>query len=262
MISGFRHINKNTSRNGNGCKWGDRFPPKIYEKNSDKFFPEQISAPYNISFRDINYFDDFQNESLDIIKTNFNVVNYNDIKDDDIVIFNYGEQILDDPYHISSEGYQFVQDLFLKNININESKHKNKKYFVSRNKSHELSGNNSIKRRQIINEHELLPILEKFNIEMIYLEDFNTIEKIDIFNNSSLIISPNSGSLTFTIFSGKNLKVIELNVDSPGQISYQYENQCHFFNVPYYKFVTQKIDDNDNMIVNVDEFDTFLKQLL
>ena len=201
-------------------------------------------------------------ESLDIIKDEYNVINYNDITDEDIVIFNYGEQILDDPYHISSEGYQFIKKLLLSKLSFTNSVHKGKKYFVSRNKSHELSGNNSTKRRQILNESELLPILEKYNIEMIFLEDYSTAEKIEIFQNSSLIVSPNSGSLTFTIFSGENLKVIELNVPNPNQISYQYKNQCDFFNVPYYKFMTEKIDDNDNMIVNIDEFNSFLEKTI
>lgn len=262
IISGFRHINKNTSRNGHGCKWGNGRPPLVEEKNIDRYFPENVSKPYNISFRNIDVFESFQIESLDILKHDYNVINYNEITNDDIVIFNYGEQILDDPYHISSDGYNFIRNLFLNRLSNTNSIHKNKKYFVSRNKSHELSGNDSTKRRQILNESELFPILEKFNIEIIFLEDYTTVEKIEIFQNSSLIISPNSGSLTFTIFSGNNLKIIEMNVPNPSQISYQYKNQCDFFNVPYYKFITEKIDDNDNMIVNIDEFNLFLEKTI
>ena len=202
ILSGFRHLNVGSSRTGNGCRWGNNYPPKIEEKNVDKYLPENVSKPYNICFRGINDFELFQMESLDIIKDEYNVINYNDITDEDIVIFNYGEQILDDPYHISSEGYQFIKKLLLSKLSFTNSVHKGKKYFVSRNKSHELSGNNSTKRRQILNESELLPILEKYNIEMIFLEDYSTAEKIEIFQNSSLIVSPNSGSLTFTIFSG------------------------------------------------------------
>ena len=262
ILSGFRHINVGSSRNGNGCRWGNSNPPRIEEKNVDNYLPENLSKPYNVCFRNINDFESFQLESLDIIKDDYNVINYNDINDDDIVIFNYGEQILDNPYHISSDGYEFIKNLFLNRLSFTNSIHEGKKYFVSRNKSHELSGNSSIKRRQILNESELFPILEKYNVEMIFLEYYSTVEKIEIFQKSSLIISPNSGALTFTIFSGKNLKVIELNVAYPNQISHQYKNQCNFFNTPYYKFITEKIDHNDNMIVNINEFDSFLEKII
>jgi capsular polysaccharide biosynthesis protein len=262
MLSGLRHINLNTSRNGYNCNWGRSNPPIIEERNTEYYNAQNIIKPYNISFRNINIFETFQKESLDLIGEYFKVINYEDITEDDIIIFNYGEHILNNQYHIDTEGYQFLRNIFLKKVNVTNSKHNNKKYYISRNKSHELLGNSGIKRRQINNEYHLMGLLKKYNIEKISLEDYTTEEKIEIFHNSSLIISPNSGALTFTLFSGNKLKIVELNVHNPGQIDFQYKNQCEFFKIPYYKFVTDKIDGDDNMNVNIEQFDIFLKNLI
>ena len=114
-----------------------------------------------------------------------------------------------------------------------------------------------IKRRHVVNEIELINELKKFNIESIFLEDFSLQEKIKIFKFAKTIISPNSGGLTFTLFSD-NTNIIEMNVDIPSQIHRQYADQCRYFNIPYYKFTCQKIDINDNMEINIDEFISFL----
>jgi capsular polysaccharide biosynthesis protein len=118
------------------------------------------------------------------------------------------------------------------------------------------------RRRQISNEIELSEKLKELGIETIFLEDYQIKEKIDIFNNSDLIISPNSGGLTFTIFSTENTKIIEINVDNPNQISHQYRDQCHALNVPYYKYTAQKLDSDDNMTIDVKDFCNFINENL
>lgn len=273
VISGLRYVNTNLSRNGNGCNWGSLRASNVNigkEQNVDLYDPLNVKPPFYICFKNVKKFLDFQKETLDLIKDEFIVLMESDIKFDDIIIFNYGEKILDNPYHISLDGYKFIKNLFLPKINLATSKHKNKKYYLSRSKSHLLDANRNdsnarnganARRRQILNEIELSEKLKEFGIETIFLEDYQIKEKIDIFNNSDLIISPNSGGLTFTIFSTENTKIIEINVENPNQISHQYKDQCHAFNVPYYKYTTQKIDEDDNMMIDIKDFCNFINNI-
>jgi hypothetical protein len=267
VIAGLRYINTNLSRNGNGCNWGSLWAPNINtekERNIHLYDPSKVNPPFYICFKNAEKFLDFQNQTLDLIKDEFSLVMESDIKPDDIVVFNYGEKILDNPYHISLDGYKFIKNLFLSKVNLENSKHKNKKYYLSRSKSHLLDANrndSNARRRQILNEIELSQKLKEFGIETIFLEDYEIKEKIDIFNNSDLIISPNSGGLTFTIFSTENTKIIEINVENPNQISHQYRDQCHALNIPYYKYTTQKLDGDDNMTIDVKDFCYFINNI-
>lgn len=267
VIAGLRYINTNLSRNGNGCNWGSLWALNINtekEQNIHLYDPSKVNPPFYICFKNVEKFLDFQNQTLDLIKDEFNLVMESDIKPEDIVVFNYGEKILDNPYHISLDGYKFIKNLFLSKVNLENSKHKNKKYYLSRSKSHLLDANrndSNARRRQILNEIELSEKLKELGIETIFLEDYQIKEKIDIFHNSELIISPNSGGLTFTIFSTKNTKIIEINVDNPNQISHQYRDQCNSLNIPYYKYTTQKLDQNDNMAIDVKDFCDFINNI-
>lgn len=264
MISGLRYINLNTSRNGQGCQWGSLWAPNVNqgkEKNLEFYEPEKLKKPFYICFKDVKTFSDYQSQTLDLLKDEFIVINESEILEEDIVVFNYGEKILNNPHHISFDGYFYLKNLFLSKIENDKSNHKNKKYYLSRSKSHLLDGNKNdsyAKRRQVVNEVELSFRLKDINIETIFLEDFNLKEKIDIFSNADLIISPNSGGLVFTLFSTQKTNIVEINVENPHQISHQYKDQCLALNIPYHHFICEKIDGNDNMKINIDEFITFL----
>lgn len=253
MLAGLRHIPNNCNRFGNDGGGA-------LEKNYNEEYLK-LNKPYNICFSNIDKLNNFQKESLDIISEFYTYVPNNEILDNDIIVNNYGEFIINTPTHVDKEAYIFLKNLFLNKINCVDSVYKNKKYYLSRSKSHLLEGNSGIKRRQIINENDFINYLKLNDIQNIFLEDISTVEKIKLFNQASVIISPNSGGLLFSLFSSKNTKIIELNVETPHQISTQYKDQCDVLNIPYYKFITQKIDPMDNMFVELDKFDLFLNSI-
>jgi len=250
MLAGLRYLNTNISQRGPGGGGS-------IEQNKE-FFVEQVCKPFNICFSNIKNFLDYQHESLSLISEDYNVIPYNEITPDDVIINNYGEFILNSEYHIAKEGYLFLRNLFFKKY-INDKKYLNKKYYISRNRSHMLDGNSGIKRRQVVNDEDVINVLKSYNFEIINLEDYNTIEKIKIFNQSNIIISPNSAALTFSIFSSYNTNIIELNVKNPHQIDRQYMDQCSALSIPYYKCFTEKVDNMDNMFVNINELIHLLK---
>ena len=263
MIGGLRHIFTGLSRNGKNCFWGKNHGHfiNVFEKNSENFNSEKLSVPVKIYFDNISDFLDYQYQTIDLISDTFSVIKQNEISDDDIIIFNYGENILNELNHVSPHTYTFLKKIF-EGKGVNSGKYKNKSFFVSRKNSHLMDGNridNSARRRQIINEDELSIFLQsEYGIETIELENLSVSEKIELFSASDLIISPNSAALFFTIFCGESSKIIEINVPDPHQINEQYRWQCETLKIPYYKFISNKVDSMDNMFVDIDKFKKFI----
>lgn len=227
---------------------------------------KNVTKPFYITCLNLDKFEKHQQESLEIIKSDFCFIHRNGVTKDDIVLHHYGEKVnyfcnrLNKQYHVDPKTYDFLRQLFLKNINVIHPKHTNKKYYISRNKSHLLEGNEGLRRRQILNEDIFVNELQKYNFEKIYLEDYTTKEKIQLFNEANTIISPNSGALTFTLFSGLDTKIVELNVANPHQAKDQYSSQCEHLGIPYYFYETHKADGLDNMTINVSNFVDFLSK--
>jgi hypothetical protein len=65
--------------------------------------------------------------------------------------------------------------------------------------------------------------------------------------------------LLFALYSSESTNIIELNVETPHQISKQYYDICNSFNIPYTKFICDKVDQNDNMSVNINDFISLIK---
>ena len=222
---------------------------------------KQIS-PYYITMTEPKL-TQLQKETFDIIKDKYEFIEYPN--SDDIIINNFGEQVSSDALRLGSnnidpECYKFVNKLFSDRVEIDDT-HKNKKYFISRNNSHKLLGNGGVKRRHILNENELVTKLKEYGIEFINLEDYSLKEKINIFRQSSLIVGPNSGGLLFSIFSEKT-NIVELNI--PDRVSStiinEYFDICKARNVPHFLFHTKRVDNEDNMTVDVDELILYMKK--
>lgn len=281
MIAGLRHIrDKNPTFGTDGI---GRLERNIQFYNKDIDTPPYkiyISTDYNGMFSYPK--NDYQSQTIELLKDDFIFIDKCEINEGDIIINNYGEPLYfidgDDIHneYVSKlndknsliykpkDAYLFLRELGNK-IKITEddiNKYKNKKFYLSRSKSHLLDGNRSsgqIKRRQIVNEIDFQNELEKYDIDFIFLEDYTIEEKIKIFKLSSLIISPNSGGLIFSLYSNESTNIVELNVEYPNQISKQYYDICQSFNIPYTKFICNKIDQNDNMFVDIDHFIFLLK---
>ena len=207
------------------------------------------TAPYYITMSGDKT--QLEKETLDIIKDKYEFIEYPN--SDDIIINNYGEEVKNWPRpgsnNIDPECYEFVNKLFSDRIQIDDT-HKNKKYFISRNSSHKLSGNDGVKRRHILNENELVSKLKDYGKE-----------KVNIFRQASLIVGPNSGGLLFSIFSEKT-NIVELNIPDPvsSTVINEYSDICRERNVPYFLFHTKRVDDKDNMTVDVDGLISYLKK--
>ena len=126
---------------------------------------------------------------------------------------------------------------------------KNKKIYISREQQKENKG------RAIINELELLKTLEKLGFKKYILENMSIEEKINLFYDAEIVISPEGSGLCHIVFS-ENIDVLVLSPSkiigphyyflckSPGlmhHLSYWYGNNS-VFNANFHVDVSQVID--------------------
>ncbi len=215
-----------------------------------------------IQIRDIeNNLLDFQSEIIDLFPENLKFIKSNDARllDEGFeLIENHGEVYSE---KIDSECYFFLKKILTSKINL-DGEFKKKKFILSRNKSPYLRCNGGAKNRLIVNESEIESKLRDHNFEIINLEDFTVSQKIKIFQESQIIVSPNSGGLVFSLFSSQDTNIIELNVQNPTQIWHtnHYSNMCNDLDLKYFKYTTKKVDCNDNMYVDCDDLIDFIKK--
>lgn len=86
--------------------------------------------------------------------------------------------------------------------------------YISRNKA---------KYRKVINEEELLPILGKYNFKVIYFEDYNVSEQIELCFNANNIASIHGANLTNIIFMQPGKNVLEFRKKDDLDNNYFYE---------------------------------------
>lgn len=137
----------------------------------------------------------------------------------------------------------------------NKAKYKN--IYISRSKA---------RFRKVNNEGELLPILKKYNFEIIYFEDCTVLEQIEICYHAKNIVSIHGANLTNIIFLQPNNNVLELRKKNDYDNNYYYE-LADSINCNYYylncDFEDPKPNTNTfNLHVNLNEFETSLKLLL
>lgn len=217
----------------------------------------QISFPIKIHMKDIV---PFQKETFEIIKDkvelieDLSIVNY-----DYEIVSIYGdtcEQSIGDNRNIT---IPFLRNLFLQRCHYNLIK--GKRIYVTR-KNSEPQHYGTLK-RHMLNEDKFIEILNKYNIEYIQLEEYSMLEKIKLFMESELIISPHSGCLTLLIFLNINSKVIEiLNKGTEGFSHVHHIDTCKILGLNYNRYSNIDEDIDGNFYLNMVEFEKYLLELL
>tara|TARA_Y100000004_G_scaffold70054_1_gene78738 strand:- start:5952 stop:6716 length:765 start_codon:yes stop_codon:yes gene_type:complete len=219
---------------------------------------EKIDVCFELDFSNESY----QKESLDILSDVINVVS--DTPDAIILpcnktlVHRNGGGIQKDP-----KTYTFLRELFLSRVADDFDTTGYEKIYIRRNRSHLCEGNvfeNSIKRRQIINENELVEKLKEFGIKSVYFEDYTVSEKIQIFNKASLVVAPQSGGLIFSLFANPKCKIVEILPPNPHQYCDQYWSICKVLDISFSRFSdVTKVDGNDNMSVPIETLSKFIE---
>lgn len=168
--------------------------------------------------------------------------------------------------HVDPSTYFFLRDLFLSRVDNKFDMTDYDKIYICRGRSHLCEGNREdsavpgVRRRQIMNEGEVVESLEEMGVKCIFFEDYTVAEKIQIFNKASLIISPQSGGMVFSLFAGPQTDIVEIYPPNPHQYCDQYIDICRHLGIPFRRFTdVAKLDGYDNMVVDSTELVNFVQ---
>lgn len=123
-------------------------------------------------------------------------------------------------------------------------------------------------RRSLLNEHELIPLLEKYNYEIIDFSDLTFIQQIEMMRDADSFISMHGAGLTNMIWMKPDSNIIELNYAVPNvdpRISYwRLAKVCNYnyhilFGTPKKNRGTSEYDHD--ILVNLEEVENTLKSL-
>jgi capsular polysaccharide biosynthesis protein len=185
---------------------------------------------------------EYINATINLLKSDFEYVENVDSSDNIILI--------EEPYllhvnYVHDKYYHFLRNQLLIKNNLETSSSPYKLTYISR--CSELFPESTTPRRQIINEKAFKNDLIKLGFEIIYLENYNLLEKIKIFQESKLIVTPNGGALTMGFFANKNIKVIEIH-DNRSQDENQYYHIFKVLDIPIIRYTnTTAVDSNNNI---------------
>lgn len=166
------------------------------------------------------------------------------------------------------EVHVYLRNLFLSRLP-SKTVIKGKYIYITRRNSDQITGNFGIKKRQVLNESELITMLDCYNFQYVNLEEYSLLEKLDLFQTSELILSPNSAALTFCFMTSPTTTIIELiPIFQPGQYKQewkqeQYKEMCEAVGVPYIRFQQMTyVEDELNMRVNVSELEKIIQSVI
>ena len=219
--------------------------------------PSNILFPIKIHMKNVL---PFQREAFEIIKDKFELIeDLNSIPDYEIVSI-YGETCDLNGYSDNSQNIlPFLRQMFLKKLNYEVIP--GKRIFITRKNSE--TQHNGLLRRFILNENEVIPFLKNKNFEIIQLEDYSLHDKIKLFMESEVIMSSNSGALTFCLFANIKTNIIEiLNHGTQGFIHGHYIKICNTLGLNYNRYSDISEDNNGNFNLELIKFEIFLNKLI
>ena len=237
----YRHIDSiklNNSNLVNQPSFGISFPIKIYMQNILLF----------------------QKEAFEIIKDKFELIeDLTQISNYELISI-YGEKCnirgtCDNPVII----YPFLRNLFLDYCKF--SMIPGKRIFITRKNSESQHG--GILKRSIINEDVMINMLNKYNFEYIQLENYSMLEKIKLFMESEIILSPHSSALVLILFLDPKTKIIELlNKGTIPFCHHHYKDIAEHLYLNYFRYSDISEDKNGNFNIDIDKFEYYLLNLL
>jgi capsular polysaccharide biosynthesis protein len=185
---------------------------------------------------------EFQKETLELLEPEFKYVDK--IPEGSKVINNYGSKLIT-PYSVDYKYYEWLRNFILKKMPLRSPANLKGRYYISRHKAPLLECNKGEAKRVLINEEEVFNSIYQFGFQKIYLEDYKLKDKIKLFQESEIIITPNGGGLTMGLFAAPELKIIEISHPDSSENMYKVicENRTKF--TRYTNVLS--VDQNNNL---------------
>ena len=119
-------------------------------------------------------------------------------------------------------------------------------------------------KRKVKNEEDILPVLQKFGFEIIYLETIEFEKQVGLMVNAKVVLGMHGAGLTNMLFMERGQKVVEIIINGKGH------NNCYFnmaneLGHEYY-YIVGETNDPDNpdtdIIVDPARLESLLKKIL
>ena len=129
------------------------------------------------------------------------------------------------------EYFQFVRNQIVYKNNLDRKEPPFRRLYFRRSRAQGFAHHAGGARRLIQEEDKLVAVLEKNGYECLFLENYSLLEKIKLFQEAELVVSPNGGALTGCYFAHKDTKVVIITPPNPGEC--QYIDLCKALSVNY-----------------------------
>jgi len=228
-------------------------------EETDKFVLQpsnEIKFPIKIHMKDSL---PFFKEAFEIIKDKFEFIEDLSKIQDYEIIYIFGEPcaidgLSDNPSNV----FPFLRNLFLEKMNFTIIP--GKRIFITRKNSE--TQHYGVLKRSVINEAEFFEKLSKYGFEYIQLEKYNIYDKMKLFMESEIIISPHSSALTLSLFVNKNAKIIELVNNGDGIGNQHYKNIALHLGLNYNRYNDIQEDHCGNFNIDCNKFEEYLLNFL
>lgn len=118
--------------------------------------------------------------------------------------------------------------------------------------------------RKVANEPELLNLLYEYNFELIYFEDFNFTEQVEIMRNVDIIVGLHGANLTNILFMQEGTILIELmNLLSPNLVYFQLASylQLGYYIIPCMPDSDSGTHNNADVLVDLLQIENTLQSI-
>ena len=138
---------------------------------------------------------------------------------------------------------------------VNDSLNENdrKRIYISRKKANY---------RKVVNEDDILPLLEAYNVQTYCLEDLSVWEQMELFRHAELIISPHGSGLANICFCGEDVRILEIYSQWYQDSSFRILSHVLGYDYNYTISKTDSIENvipqNEDMVVDVEVIARYL----
>ena len=115
------------------------------------------------------------------------------------------------------------------------------------------------KKRRLLTEKQLLPILLAYNFQIIYAEEFSYAEQVQLFYNAEIVAGAHGAGLTNILF-GRNLKVIELHPQD--MVRSHYFMICKALDFEYYYLLGSHHNQQQDFKIEANALQELLQKVI
>jgi capsular polysaccharide biosynthesis protein len=170
--------------------------------------------------------EDFQRETIELLKPDYEFIE--DINGYNII--DHEGAPLIGKANVANIYYPFVRNLILIKNNLEYNGTPFRRIYISRARSHLLSHHGGVRKRHMVDEHIIIDKLTNIGFDCIHLEDYTFLEKIRLFQEAAVVVSPNGGALTMCYFANKQTKIVQIQPDNT--LHPAYSIICEVLSIP------------------------------